>query len=155
MKAKRRNASNVLNAPIKVSNELAQALDMDPEEPTTRQKVIQRLYKVPGVKTSSNRVLSLPDTLKAVLGPPIHPLSKKDDTVCYSFYNIMKYLMDHMTKFEGEAVTTQEEEQVEEAAAIEEAVATEVQKAVKKPKKRVQSKSKAGPSATTSAVEEE
>lgn len=154
VKAKRRNAANVLNAPMKLSNELAEALDMDPEEPTTRQMVIKRLYKVDGVKSVGQRELLLPDTLKAVFGPPIYPLSKKDDKVCYSFFNIMKYLTGHLTKFEGEAVIEQEEEQVEEAAAVEEEEAP-VAVAPKKPKKRVQSKSKAGTSVVASAVEEE
>lgn len=127
-KAKARSENNGFKKPLQVSPELRAFLKLEPEERISRAEVTKKVNKYceeHGLK--AGQLISLDDTLKALLQPP--------PDIQVTFLNIQKYINPHFVK-EPKEEKPKEEKPKRKA---EEAVATDAPKAerpkvAKKPK---------------------
>lgn len=106
-KKKTRKNSNMssehgFNAPVKISDELADFLDMKKGSKLRRPAVtslISQYADKHNLKDEKNRGIFRPDAkLKKILGAAIHPLKKGSDVKGYGIFNLQIYLKKHFIK---------------------------------------------------------
>jgi chromatin remodeling complex protein RSC6 len=106
-KKKTRKNSNMssehgFNAPVKISDELADFLDMKKGSKLRRPAVtslISQYADKHNLKDEKNRGIFRPDSkLKKLLGPAVHPLKKGSDVKGYGIFNLQIYLKRHFIK---------------------------------------------------------
>jgi chromatin remodeling complex protein RSC6 len=90
------------NAPVKISDELADFLSLEKGSKLRRPEVTSLISKYAnehGLKDESNRAIFKPDAkLEKLLGPAIYPLKKGVDTKGYGIFNLQIYLKKHFLK---------------------------------------------------------
>lgn len=106
-KKKTRKNSNIssehgFNAPVKISDELADFLQVDRGTKLRRPEVTSLISKYANennLKDEKNRGIFKPDAkLKKLLGPAVHPLKKKSEVKGYGIFNLQIYLKRHFVK---------------------------------------------------------
>jgi chromatin remodeling complex protein RSC6 len=87
------------NAEVRISDELADFLNMERGSKLRRPKVtslISAYANSRDLKDKNNRGIFRPDTaLKKIFGPAIHPLKKGNDEKGYNIFNLQIYLKRH------------------------------------------------------------
>ena len=128
-KAKARSENNGFKKPLQVSPELRAFLKLEAEERISRAEVTKKVNKYceeHGLK--AGQLISLDDTLKALLQPP--------PDIQVTFLNIQKYINPHFVKEPKEEKPKPEKRKAEEAVATD-APKAERPKVAKKPKPAV------------------
>lgn len=91
--------------PVMVKGPLAKLLSIDPKEAHSRQTVTKAFYeilKTRGIKSENHCYdFSEQKDIVSVFGPAKHPKKKEDGEVCYSFYNLQKYLSPYLSNTEA------------------------------------------------------
>lgn len=86
--------------PTKISPELADFLDKKADEEMQRTQIIKAIYayiREHGLMDKEKRRCINPDAkLKALLGEPVFPITKQDEQMGYSFFNLNRYLSKHI-----------------------------------------------------------
>lgn len=90
------------NASVKISDELAEFLELEKGSKLRRPQVTSLISKYSdkyGLKESTNKSIFNPDAkLKKILGPAIYPLTKGSEVNGYGIFNLQKYLSRHFIK---------------------------------------------------------
>jgi chromatin remodeling complex protein RSC6 len=90
------------NAPVKISDELAEFFDLEKGSKLRRPEVTSLISKYAdkyGLKESTNKSIFNPDAkLQKLLGPAVYPLTKGSEVNGYGIFNLQIYLKKHFVK---------------------------------------------------------
>lgn len=111
-KQKKKSTGNHRFNDVLVSEPLASFLAVSTETKFARTaitKLYHQVIKTKGATKNDDGTYTMPQEVVAVIGPAVHPKSKKEPTSakCYHLYNVATYLKPFLTSVKEEATTTE------------------------------------------------